>query len=260
MDEVNHAQGVTPAQGSATGPRSDRWWYARGSDRQGPLPRLALEGLLANGDLPGRTLVWADHLAAWTPASQLEEFRAAITAMESTPRAAWSPTQKAWLRFLGRTVDGTLWGALFEMFSMSVMRTNPTMSMALFVFGFALVTGATWYFLEAYLLSAFGTTPGKALVGIGIRERGTDDPPQWGAALRRSFLVLLRGQGLGIPLASLIANVMAYSHVSSGRTASWDTRTGTEVRFRRIGAGRIALAIAVVVVASFAPQFLRLVL
>lgn len=254
MDEVNHAQGPAP------GPRSDRWWYAQGSQRQGPLPRLALEGLLANGDLPGRTLVWADHMASWTPAQQLPELRSAVAAVAGAGHAAWSPTQKAWLRFLGRTVDGTLWGALFEMFSMSVMHTNPTMSMVLFVFGFALVTGATWYFLEAYLLSAFGTTPGKALVGIGIRERGTDDPPQWGAALRRSFLVLLRGQGLGIPIASLIANVMAYSHVSSGRTASWDTRTGTEVRFRRIGAGRIALAIAVVVGASLAPQLLRLVL
>src|SRR4029079_10665387 len=52
--------------------------------------------------------------------------------------------------------------------------------------------------MEAWLLSRFGSTPGRALLRVQVR-RLDGSLPVFSQALRRSFQVYLKGLGLGLP-------------------------------------------------------------
>lgn len=52
----------------------DQWRYQRDGKEEGPIPEPDLKRLLAEGSLPSDTLVFADYLGHWTPASQVAVF------------------------------------------------------------------------------------------------------------------------------------------------------------------------------------------
>ena len=66
-----------------------------------------------------------------------------------------------------------------------------------------------WAFIEALLLSTWGTTPGKWLFRVSIIS-DSGDRLTYRRALGRSLLVYLKGVGLGLPLVSFITQIVAY--------------------------------------------------
>jgi len=76
-------------------------------------------------------------------------------------------------------------------------------------------------FLEALFLSTWGTTIGKAL--FKIRVRNIDGTKlSYKEALKRSFLVFYLGQGMGIPIFTIIVGIMSYNKLQKNGTTSWD--------------------------------------
>ena len=77
-----------------------------------------------------------------------------------------------------------------------------------------------WIPLEATLMSVFGYTPGKFLLRIKVLHKRKK--LSFSKSLRRSFLVWLKGVGLGIPIIMLIAMVTSYQNLYRNMKTTWD--------------------------------------
>lgn len=81
------------------------WYYARGGQRQGPIPEARLRELIAAGEVRAGDLVWRAGLPDWRPAREAPEvFPAAapLTAPPSVPyglAAAGAPGQEVPMRW-----------------------------------------------------------------------------------------------------------------------------------------------------------------
>ena len=100
-----------------------------------------------------------------------------------------------------------------------------------------------WAFIEASLLSTFGTTPGKLLFRIRfILTSGSKF--SYSEALNRSLKVWWRGLGTGFPLISLFTLVIAHNRLKNNQQTSWDREGGFIINHEKIGVVRVLVAIA----------------
>lgn len=76
-------------------------------------------------------------------------------------------------------------------------------------------------FVEPLLLHLLGTTPGKALLGLHI-ELPEGQKPSYGEARQRTWEVLWRGYGLGIPFYSLWRLWQSYCSCEEGKELDWE--------------------------------------
>jgi hypothetical protein len=82
--------------------------------------------------------------------------------------------------------------------------------------------------LEAWLLSSFGSTPGRALLRVQVR-RLDGGLPAFSQALRRSFHVYWKGLALGLPFISLVAMLWARQTLLQRGITPWDEANETRV-------------------------------
>jgi hypothetical protein len=74
---------------------------------------------------------------------------------------------------------------------------------------FLLLTVLVWVFIEAYLLTSWGYTPGKKLLGILVRDKN-GERLNYKKALNRSAKVYLRGMGIGFPIIAMVTMIIEY--------------------------------------------------
>jgi len=100
-----------------------------------------------------------------------------------------------------------------------------------------------YIFFEAWLLSTWGTTIGKAL--FKIRVRNSDGTLlSYKEGVKRSFLVFYLGQGIGIPIFTIITGIMAYNKLQKNGITSWDKDGNYIVSHQILGKIRATLIIA----------------
>jgi hypothetical protein len=108
---------------------------------------------------------------------------------------------------------------------------------------------------EAGLLSTWGTTPGKALAGLTVRD-ATGAKLTFETALRRGYRVAFHGLGLGLPVIAYVTQIVACAQVRRTGVAAWDHALGTDVRseppsvLQWAGLGAIAAAMIAVSVVT----------
>jgi hypothetical protein len=126
--------------------------------------------------------------------------------------------------------------AVIEFAAPEVLEINDTL--------FDVLISAAAIPVEAVIFAAFGTTPFKALLKVRVRNR---DGSKLGfkRALVRSFSVWLRGQGIGIPIATLVANIIAHRRLTDQGVTSWDANHGFTVSHRTVDAWRVILLVAI---------------
>lgn len=166
---------------------------------------------------------------------------------EPLPESVWdtytpSGSQtRPWVRYWARTVEVvvfcTLLGALAGFFAPQVLEMNETLLGVVMIGAYRLV--------EAGMFSAFGTTPGKALMKVRVR-RADGARLSFSDALRRSLTVWVKGEGLGIPLISLITHLTAYSRLSQDGITSWDREGRFVVSHRKVAWWRWLVLFALV--------------
>lgn len=139
-----------------------------------------------------------------------------------------------WVRFWARMFDfafATLVIAVIVAIIIPSSRDMPELLLGMVVL-------FVWVFIEATLLSTWGTTPGKWLLRITLRDSAgrilTNSD-----ALYRSFLVWWRGLGIGFPIASLITLIVAYRNLSKNGITTWDRDGNLVVSHKRIGTPRV---------------------
>lgn len=145
-----------------------------------------------------------------------------------------SPGVHPWRRYFAKQVDMLIFsfGSIFllmvllELTSPGAARRleggmdNPAIGGVVGVF--------FWGVCEWLCLSMFGSTPGRALYGIRLRQ--SDGTALTGEqALSRTFLVALKGVGLGIPIVAMVTGIVGYNVLKKDGRSTWDADTGTRV-------------------------------
>ena len=114
----------------------------------------------------------------------------------------------------------------------------------------------SWHFLEGVLIYLFGTTPGKALMGIRISSL---DGSRISAlkSVGRSFYVYALGMGFYLLPLMLIGMVFGFFRLLGSGTTSWDQHLRIHVETKPLSSGRIMLAIAAFLALLLLLQFLK---
>jgi hypothetical protein len=165
-----------------------------------------------------------------------------VSASNSLPTPIAVPQVRPWVRYWARMLDlyilGTLAGLAIGVVAPRVLSATGSDELL----GFACLF--VWVFVEAFLLSTIGTTPGKWL----LRSRlvpNDGGPLSYSKALDRCFKVWWRGLGAGIPLVSLITLIVAHDNLTKHGITSWDKDQGFAVLHERIGPVRTIAACVV---------------
>lgn len=155
---------------------------------------------------------------------------------ESAPR----PWVRYWARFIDTTI--AIFGLAFVSGFLSPGAFADDES------GWTLVFSAlfVWIFVEAVMLSSWGTTPGKALLKVSVTRNG-QDPPGFGTSLARSFRVWFFGLGIGFPVVTAITMLVAYNKLKKRGRTTWDRKLGLIVTHKEIGPLRWAVLVAILV-------------
>ncbi len=127
-----------------------------------------------------------------------------------------------WRRYFARIMDFILYHMIVYIFCVLVFRVNITnVSDFASYFIFTVPTMIFMLFVEPFFLSKFGTTPGKALLGIRVLS-STGDNLSYAVAVRRTYRALLTGLGFQIPIISLITLILSYFKVKRMQSMTYD--------------------------------------
>lgn len=101
-------------------------------------------------------------------------------------------------------------------------------------------------FFEPMMLSSFGTTPGKSLLGIKIRAGDLSGKKiSYTTGMRRGFLVWLNGMGIGVPFIAFFTMIFAYRRLKRNGITSWDEKCGISVIHSQLSIFRVILFITI---------------
>ena len=229
----------------------ESWHYNDAGEQRGPVTAEEIKSLLASRKILADTLVWCDGMADWQPANSITEFQLspyASPAFDSGSETDWSgylpsgPQVRPWVRYWARTFDFLLFALIFGGVATLIWPEFEKMNDTLL--GILLLLA--YNFVEPALLAAVGTTPFKALLRVRVRNNdGTKLSYQ--RALRRTFSVWLRGQGLGVPLIALFTSITSYNRLTRDSITWWDRDGGFTVTHQTVAWWRWLLLVALFV-------------
>ncbi|MDM5272301.1 RDD family protein [Sulfurovum sp. zt1-1] len=175
--------------------------------------------------------------------------------MEESNVSSSSLNKEAWLRYFARVIDitigtmivgvviGIIIGIFFVIFGVDIQILSeiPEYISMLFVM-------IIYFLIEANVISSFGTTPGKKLLGISVHHNN-GDYLDYMTSLKRTFTLWFKGLALSLPLISLITLIVAYNRYTDHGITSWDEEYNVNVAYQPIGTMRLGAGIVVWIVA-----------
>lgn len=128
-----------------------------------------------------------------------------------------------WRRYFARSFDMVIFGLFvggilaFTPFYFTLLAQNIIVQTAIM----SMLPMLLWTFVEALIVSNFGTTLGKKLLGIRILTN-TGEKPNYVTALKRAFGVYVNGMYLGVPLLSIFGLFSSMDYLSTNGITKWD--------------------------------------
>lgn len=235
----------------------EEWWYASGDTRKGPVSLDTLRQLLLERKVSEGTLVWKEGLENWSPLSEIPDLNQVVKAV---PPELPKPTTREhlialplagpWRRFFARLVD--LWvialpASFAAAFALSAF--SPAFGLWIqrpgseYAFGWLLLPLVL--LVEVGIVAIFGTTLGKALLGVTVTTVGAQRPTAT-QYLQRQLGVYWYGLGTGFPLVSLFTMARQHGRLKAGRQARYDEGK-FNVKAPKLGALRTLSAVVVVI-------------
>ncbi len=141
---------------------------------------------------------------------------------------------RPWVRYWARSFDYYLFSVPW-LFLVSIGQ-EPGLSSGNSLVS-AMIIVFLWMFIEAWLLSYYGTTPGKWLFRTRL-SHPYGRQITYLQALVRSMKIWMRGLGIGIPIVSLITLIVAYTRIERRGVTSWDHEGDFAISHGRIGVPR----------------------
>ncbi|HSP41809.1 MAG TPA: RDD family protein [Luteolibacter sp.] len=212
-------------------------WIIENGEKSGPLPDFEVRSRIRAGVLTSETPAWHDGLAEWRPladiplfANDFDESSSNSTEKPDTdrdqppplPQTSPGPPPHLIRRFWARWFDLYLYSGFWWLGMWAAGRDIGAVLENVWLILFQYLP---WFAIEAFLLHRFGTTPGKWLLGIRVRN---DDgsPLALGEATRRSMRVLFLGIGLGWGILALLCQLMAFFTTRRLGRPLWDMAGG----------------------------------
>jgi uncharacterized RDD family membrane protein YckC len=208
-------------------------------EKQGPFTGYEIISDIRDGKLKGEEMIWRKGFEDWQNLRSIEDFAdtwpptpemlAAADEARKIARTALD-TPQPWLRFWARMLDYFFFSALIRISLFLFFRSgfawlmqqemqNPLpRSVILLLFAP----------IEAWMLTRYGSTPGKALLCVQVR-RGDGALPTFQQAMTRSLLVYIKGMGFGFFILPLITMTVARLRLLRSNMASWDEHTQLRV-------------------------------
>lgn len=148
-----------------------------------------------------------------------------------------------WRRYFARTLDQSLYGLIWVTFTDLVRNlTIENAFLVCIIKSYALI--GIMLLLEPFLLSKYGTTLGKWIFGLSIRNLD-GGKLTYKQAWHRTFGVFRAGLGYNIPIYDLLIMANCYGDCKSQRLLPWEKDTLYTIKDRR--AYRIILYIALLI-------------
>ena len=136
-----------------------------------------------------------------------------------------------WRRFFARNLDMVLYGLLWDMFLVGVCNVNILQESTALTIVSTIMILVLMILAEPVLLSVFGTTFGKWVLGIRITDFD-GNKPGYEEALQRTAKVILFGLGLSIPVYDIVRLVKSYRSCEAGEDMEWEYHTNISHRDR----------------------------
>lgn len=153
-----------------------------------------------------------------------------------------------WRRFFARSLDQMIYSFLWAAFLSLVMNVNIGNRSGGMSLLSVIVTSLLMIFIEPALLSVFGTTVGKWVLGLSVV--GNDDRRlTYSEALSRTGTVFLRGMGLNIPIYNLVRNWKSYQACDGGETLDWEYDSTIVLRDEKVWRAGAYIGVSAVVFA-----------
>ncbi|MDP4091741.1 MAG: RDD family protein [Bacillota bacterium] len=159
------------------------------------------------------------------------------------------PQIRPWVRYWARFLDGIaanfiilgIWALTFpNSFINLVIKYGIYMPVVMYI---------VWAFIEALLLSTWGTTPGKWLLKVMVRDQN-GNKLTFDKSLYRSLSVWALGEGCWFYLAYMFVPMFSYARLVSRGKTYWDDKGGFTVTHQKIGSLRSTIA-AVILIGVF---------
>lgn len=154
---------------------------------------------------------------------------------------------RPWSRYWARFIDYSFYlvlGIIFMIVMLAVFggsQTGYTIGSAIW---FAVFLGG-WVLIETSLISSIGTTPGKWLFKVKVRNLD-GSILSFKQALKRTVHVWFSGTGLGIPLVCLCTHIGSYNKLTSSGITAWDENGGYQVSTKKLGVVRTIIAVTLI--------------
>jgi TPR repeat protein len=153
------------------------------------------------------------------------------------PSADADLTPRPWVRFGAKTLDLFCVSFLFGFLAKIVFPGQHFIVVAF-------VSLFVWALVEPLVLFTFQTTPGRALFRTQLVYQN-GQPIPLGAAYERTIRVYIKGMGLGLPIIYLFTHFVAYRHLTTHGTTTWDQQGGFEVRHGKLSGLRITFIVLI---------------
>lgn len=226
------------------------WYYIEDNHKHGPVMEEVILELLSSGVLTSETMVWSKGLNEWTAVSNVSALMKDSDEPPPLPKQNASSgsllyhcnssncvTSKTdfrvrpWVRFWARVIDCLLLYCIGSILFIALSPVWPVWLLAIWLL-------AGYLFIEAFMISVLGATPGKALLRVKIRrEDGTK--LSFINSLYRAFRVWWQGEGLCLPPICFMTNLLAYNSLKQNGKTPWDSDGKFTVSHQAIGLFRI---------------------
>ncbi len=212
------------------------FWIIREGERAGPYPDYEIRSKIQHGDLERDSRVWSEGLEGWTKVGEMDLFREEFEKRDPRSESDQAPVppplpqpepgtadvvkpkayimRRFWARWLDLTVYGSLWwlGLYFAGRDIAAVLLSDWMLLPMYI---------PWFALETWLLHRYGTTPGKWLMGLRLRNED-NSLLSLPAATKRSLRVLVSGIGFGWKFLSPICQLMSWFTTRRIGKPIWD--------------------------------------
>ena len=135
---------------------------------------------------------------------------------------AYQKVRAPWRRFFARYFDLTLYSAIWVALGFALLQKGPaTETGSAWMSAGSLVSLILMILIEPLLLKVWGTTPGKWLLGLSVRNN-TGSKLTYGEGFYRTLQALWYGIGFTIPIFNLVRGYKCYYDCTDGKTLEWE--------------------------------------
>ncbi len=154
-------------------------------------------------------------------------------------------------RYIARVLDTTLVNIVGSAVLMLGFGINTSLTLTMIVYCETIF----WAFsmlIEPLLLTTIGTTPGKWIMGIKVRDMKTKENLDIKKAYKRAFRLAWQGFGFMIPIYTIFKRVSSFAKCRLNDTMPWDE--GIDVEITDKSNARVILCLIAIMAVNFAGE------